>query len=141
MDQSRTPLPGWHCPAESALDLLSGKWRPMIIFWLMDGPLRFNELQRRLGGITHRTLSKTLKEMEAGGLITRNDYGEIPPRVEYALTEKGRAALPSIEALRAYGARYLNDSCSELFRSMISASRSLFSSPSAAVRCRTRSSS
>jgi DNA-binding HxlR family transcriptional regulator len=102
MDQSRTPLPGWHCPAESALDLLSGKWRPMIIFWLMDGPLRFNELQRRLGGITHRTLSKTLKEMEAGGLITRNDYGEIPPRVDYALTPDGAALKPALEAMEAW---------------------------------------
>jgi DNA-binding HxlR family transcriptional regulator len=102
MDQSRTPLPGWHCPAESALDLLSGKWRPMIIFWLMDGPLRFNELQRRLGGITHRTLSKTLKEMEAGGLITRNDYGEIPPRVDYALTPDGAALKPVLEAMEVW---------------------------------------
>jgi DNA-binding HxlR family transcriptional regulator len=102
MDQSRTPLPGWHCPAESALDLLSGKWRPMIIFWLMDGPLRFNELQRRLGGITHRTLSKTLKEMEAGGLITRNDYGEIPPPVDYALTADGAALKPVLEAMEVW---------------------------------------
>lgn len=102
MDQSRTPLPGWHCPAESALDLLSGKWRPMIIFWLMDGPLRFNELQRRLGGITHRTLSKTLKEMEAAGLITRNDYGEIPPRVDYALTPDGAALKPVLEAMEVW---------------------------------------
>ena len=52
------------CPAEITLDFLASKWRPMVIFWLLDGPMRFNALQRRLAGVTHRTLSKTLKEME-----------------------------------------------------------------------------
>ena len=80
---------GWHCPAELSLKFLSGKWRAMVIFWLMDGPKRFNELQRRLGPITHRTLSKTLKEMEADGLVPRTDYAGIPPRVDYALTVRG----------------------------------------------------
>jgi DNA-binding HxlR family transcriptional regulator len=76
------------CPAEVTLDFLSGKWRAMIIYWLLQGPMRFNELQRRLGTVTHRTLSKTLKQMEADGLLTRRDYGEIPPRVEYSLTRR-----------------------------------------------------
>lgn len=78
---------GWHCPAEVTLDFLSGKWRPMVIYWLMPGPLRFNELQRRLGAITHRTLSRTLKEMEADNMVDRKDFREIPPRVEYSLTD------------------------------------------------------
>lgn len=93
---------GWHCPAETTLEFLSGKWRPMVIFWLMDAPLRFNELQRRLGAITHRTLSKTLKEMEADGLVRRKDYGEIPPRVDYALTERGRSLKPVLEAMEEW---------------------------------------
>lgn len=99
---------GSHCPAERTLDFLSGKWRPMVIYWLAGGPLRFNELQRRLGAVTHRTLSKTLKEMEADGLVKRTDYGEIPPRVDYALTDKGRALQPVLEAMeewaRSHGA-------------------------------------
>jgi DNA-binding HxlR family transcriptional regulator len=95
-------IPGWHCPAETALDLLAGKWRPMIIFWLLEGPLRFNELQRRLGGITHRTLSKTLKEMEAAGLVARTDYGEIPPRVDYTLTADGESLRPVLEAMETW---------------------------------------
>lgn len=99
MDHRADIIEGWHCPAERALDFLSGKWRPMVIYWLMDGPLRFNELQRRLGGITHRTLSRTLKEMEADGLVARKDYGEIPPRVDYALTTKGASLQPVLEAL------------------------------------------
>lgn len=99
MNRSTDATGGWHCPAELTLDFLSGKWRPMVIYWLMDGPLRFNELQRRLGGVTHRTLSKTLKEMEADGLVTRKDYGEIPPRVDYSLTAKGSSLQPVLMAM------------------------------------------
>ena len=90
---------GSHCPAERTLDFLAGKWRPMVIYWLSDGPLRFNELQRRLGAVTHRTLSKTLKEMEAERLVKRTDYGEIPPRVDYALTARGIALQPVLAAM------------------------------------------
>jgi DNA-binding HxlR family transcriptional regulator len=93
---------GWHCPAERTLEFLSRKWRPMVIFWLMDGALRFNELQRRLGAITHRTLSKTLKEMEAEGLVKRTDYGEIPPRVDYSLTERGCSLKPVLQAMEEW---------------------------------------
>jgi len=102
MDGARTHLEGWHCPAEQALELLSGKWRPMIVYWLLPGPLRFNELQRRLGAVTHRTLSKTLKEMEAAGLVARTDYGTIPPRVDYALTERGRSLQPVLAAMEQW---------------------------------------
>ncbi|HWJ37859.1 MAG TPA: helix-turn-helix domain-containing protein [Sphingomicrobium sp.] len=93
---------GDHCPAELALDFLAGKWRPMIIYWLMDGPLRFNELQRRLGSVTHRTLSKALKEMEDEKLLVRKDYGEIPPRVDYRLTELGQSLRPVLKAMEAW---------------------------------------
>ncbi|MBN9788958.1 transcriptional regulator [Pseudonocardia sp. TMWB2A] len=95
------------CAAEAALSFLSGKWRPMIIFWLMQGTRRFNQLQRDLGGVTHRTLSKTLKEMEADGLVARHDYGEIPPRVDYALTPKGRSLAPVLEAMHAWADAHL----------------------------------
>ena len=100
-DASQT-TDGAHCPAELALDFLAGKWRPMTIFWLMEGPLRFNELQRRLGEVTHRTLSKTLKEMESDGLLTRHDYGQIPPRVEYRLTPLGQSLRPVLEAMERW---------------------------------------
>jgi DNA-binding HxlR family transcriptional regulator len=102
VNQPHDPPPAWHCPAERTLEFLSGKWRPMVIFWLMPGPLRFNELQRRLGAITHRTLSKTLKEMEADGLVERNDYGEIPPRVDYALTDRGCSLEPVLQAMETW---------------------------------------
>lgn len=98
--------PGWHCPAERTLDLLAGKWRAMIVFWLMPGPMRFNELQRRLGAITHRTLSRTLKDMEADGLVNRIDHGEIPPRVDYALTARGQSLQPVLAALEDWSAQH-----------------------------------
>lgn len=97
---------GAHCPAESALEFLAGKWRPMVIYWLREGPLRFNELQRRLGSITHRTLSKTLKEMEADGLLSRNDHREIPPRVDYTLSERGRSLMPVLEAMERWAQQH-----------------------------------
>jgi len=90
------------CAAEITLDLIVGKWRPMIIYWLLEGPMRFNELQRRLGAVTHRTLSKTLKEMAEAGLLTRKDYGEIPPRVDYALTPLGRSLEPVLAAMEQW---------------------------------------
>ncbi len=93
------------CPAETTLEFLTGKWRPMIIFWLLKGPQRFNALQRQLGSITHRTLARTLKEMEADGLLTRTDHGEIPPRVDYALTDLGRSLAPVLQAMEDWALR------------------------------------
>jgi len=97
------------CPAEITLDFLSSKWRPMVIFWLLEGPLRFNELQRRLGPVTHRTLSKTLKEMEAARLLARTDHRENPPRVDYALTAKGRSLAPVLQAMEQWAAMHAKD--------------------------------
>ncbi len=99
---SEQPEHSHHCPAETTLRYIAGKWRPMTIYWLLQGSMRFNELQRRLGGITHRTLSKTLKEMEADGLLTRHDYGEIPPRVDYTLTSLGRSLEPVLQAMEQW---------------------------------------
>lgn len=92
-----------HCPAEIILKIISGRWKMMIIYWLLMGPRRFNQLQRELGRITHRTLSKTLKEMEADDLVTRHDFKEIPPHVEYALTPLGRTLEPVLMAMHEWG--------------------------------------
>ena len=88
-----------HCPAERTIELISGKWRPMTIYWLLQQTMRFNQLQRALGNITHRTLANTLKEMEGDGLVHRKDFAQIPPRVEYSLTEKGRSLEPVLIAM------------------------------------------
>ncbi|HEV7158753.1 MAG TPA: helix-turn-helix domain-containing protein [Caulobacteraceae bacterium] len=90
------------CPAELTLRLISGRWKPLVIHWLLPGPTRFNALQRHLGAITHRTLSKTLKEMEADGLIARRDHGEIPPRVDYTLTALGASLEPVLQAMHQW---------------------------------------
>ena len=82
------------CPTEQTLDLISGRWKVMAIYWLLKGERRFNQLQRDLSGITHRTLVKQLREMEADGLVERHDFGEIPPRVAYRLSPLGRSLEP-----------------------------------------------
>lgn len=87
------------CPTEITLEAISGRWKVMVIYWLLQGMRRFNQLQRDLSGITHRTLVRQLREMEASGLVERRDYGEIPPRVEYRLTTLGRSLEPVLLAM------------------------------------------
>lgn len=94
------------CPAERTLLLIAGRWKPLVIHWLLAGPTRFNELQRSLGSITHRTLSRTLKEMEQDGLVQRIDYGEIPPRVDYRLTPLGASLEPILLAMHNWAVRH-----------------------------------
>jgi DNA-binding HxlR family transcriptional regulator len=88
------------CPSEITLEVISGRWKMMVIFWLLQGERRFNQLQRDLGGITHRTLAKQLREMESDGLVERHDYEEIPPRVDYRLTQLGRSLEPVLMAMQ-----------------------------------------
>lgn len=103
----RTKKP--RCPAEAVLTLVAGRWKLMIIYWLRNGPLRFNQLQRDLGPITHRTLSKQLKEMEGDRLVERHDYGEIPPRVEYRLTPLGRSLEPILTSMEQWAQDHAGD--------------------------------
>jgi len=90
------------CPSEITLEVISGRWKMMVIYWLLQGERRFNQLQRDLGGITHRTLAKQLREMEADGLVERRDHGEIPPRVDYRLTVLGRSLEPVLMAMQEW---------------------------------------
>lgn len=95
------------CPAEAALDLIVGRWKLMVIYWLLQGEQRFNRLQRNLGAITHRTLAKTLKDMEADGLILRTDHAEVPPRVDYRLTELGRSLETVLRAMDEWASTHM----------------------------------
>jgi DNA-binding HxlR family transcriptional regulator len=79
------------CPVEITLEVIFGRWKVLIIHQLLEDTKRFNQLQRELRGITHRTLSKQLREMEEHGLVVRKDYQEIPPRVEYSLSVLGKS--------------------------------------------------
>ena len=87
--------------------MISGKWTLLIIRDLADSPLRFCELERSLDGISPRTLSLRLRALEGEGIVERQTYPEVPPRVTYALTDKGRALVPLIEDMRTYGRKWL----------------------------------
>jgi DNA-binding HxlR family transcriptional regulator len=97
------------CPIANAARLLGDRWTLVILRDLADEPRRFSELQDLSGGITPRTLVDRLRQMEMQGLISRESFREIPPRVEYRLTAKGLATLPVISALRDFGDRWLTD--------------------------------
>lgn len=97
------------CPVCRTADVVCGKWTLLVIRDLADGASRFCELERSLEGISPRTLSLRLRALEEEGVVARNTFPEVPPRVEYALTEKGEALVPLIEDMRRYGARWLFD--------------------------------
>jgi DNA-binding HxlR family transcriptional regulator len=95
------------CPVCRTADVVCGKWTLLVIRDLADGSSRFCELERSLEGISPRTLSLRLRALEEEGIVARNTFPEVPPRVEYALTEKGKALVPLIEDMRRYGKRWL----------------------------------
>jgi DNA-binding HxlR family transcriptional regulator len=97
----------YHCTVEAALDVIGGKWKPVILWALGDNVLRFNELQKGLPGVNSKMLTKQLRELEEDGIITRTVYPEVPPRVEYAITDFGRTLIPILQALCKWGAEYL----------------------------------
>ena len=94
------------CPVATAVSLIGGKWKLLIIRNLRERPWRFNELRRDLEGISQKVLTDSLRQMEDDGLVFRHDYGENPPRVEYGLTELGRQMMPVIASLAAFGVYY-----------------------------------
>src|SRR3954469_25101993 len=103
------------CPVTATADILAGKWTILLIRDLADGRCRFCELERSLEGISPRTLSLRLRALEEHGIVERRTFPEVPPRVEYSLTEKGRALVPIIESMRRYGTDWLvaAGSCAE----------------------------
>jgi DNA-binding HxlR family transcriptional regulator len=96
------------CPVCRTAEIVCGKWTLLVIRDLADGRSRFCELERSLQGISPRTLSLRLRALEEEGIVKRQTYPEVPPRVEYALTEKGRALVPLIEDMRTYGRQWLD---------------------------------
>jgi DNA-binding HxlR family transcriptional regulator len=95
------------CPVEATLDVIGGKWKAVVLYHLMSGTLRFNEIRKRLNGITQRMLTKQLRELEEADLIGRKVYPVVPPRVEYSLTKKGLTLRPVISALEEWGEDHL----------------------------------
>jgi DNA-binding HxlR family transcriptional regulator len=101
------------CPVCKTAEIVCGKWTLLLIRDLAEGRSRFCELERSLAGISPRTLSLRLRALEEEGIVERHTFHEVPPRVEYALTEKGRALIPIIDDMRAYGEQWLSAHCSE----------------------------
>ena len=94
------------CPVETTLTLISDKWKVLIIRDLMPGTKRFGELKKSIGSVSQKVLTTQLRQMEERGLLTRTVYPEVPPRVEYALTELGHSLEPVLEAMRDWGEAY-----------------------------------
>ena len=94
------------CPVETTLTLISDKWKVLILRDLMPGARRFGELKKSLGGVSQKVLTAQLREMEGSGLLTRTVYPEVPPHVEYTLTELGRSLKPVLDAMQAWGEKY-----------------------------------
>ena len=97
-------------PFAYALSFVEGKWKMHILFWLWKRPgMRYSELKRALEGVSHKMLSSKLKELEADGLIVRHEYPQVPPKVEYSLSERGRTLMPVLQALCTWGTEHIDD--------------------------------
>ncbi|WNF70042.1 helix-turn-helix domain-containing protein [Streptococcus suis] len=96
------------CPCVTTQSVLSGKWSILLLHHIEEGPIRFNEMHRRLTGISQATLTKQLRQLEDDGLITRKVYAQVPPRVEYELSEIGQEFKLVLEQIEVFGDKYIN---------------------------------
>jgi DNA-binding HxlR family transcriptional regulator len=96
----------YHCALDITMDYIGGKWKAIVLWYLIKGPKRFSELKKRIPDITEKMLSLQLKGLEADGVISRKIFAEVPPRVEYAFTEEGKTLIPALEEIAAWG-RYM----------------------------------
>jgi len=97
------------CPVEASLEVIGGKWKGVILYHLLSETHRFNQLRRIMPGITQRMLTKQLRELEANKVILRKVYPEVPPKVEYSMTEYGNTLAPVVNALHMWGTQHLEN--------------------------------
>jgi DNA-binding HxlR family transcriptional regulator len=95
------------CPVKTTVDVIGGKWKPLILFELKDAPLRFSELRRRIPGATQKMLTQQLRELEKDGVLHRRVYAQVPPKVEYSLTRLGRTLIEPLHALCRWSEKHL----------------------------------
>ena len=93
----------FECPVTYTMSMIGGKWKPIILYLISKGANRFGILQRGIDGISKQMLTKQLREMEDDGILDRKIFAEIPPRVEYSISEKGKSLFPIIDAMRSWG--------------------------------------
>lgn len=91
------------CPVEVTLSVIGGKWKALILYHTINGPRRFNELRRLMPTVTQRMLTQHLRELEADGILRRDVHAQVPPHVEYSLTEKGRSVVPVLDVMAQWG--------------------------------------
>lgn len=104
MEEQKKELPG--CPVETTLTLIGDKWKVLILRDLLPGTKRFGELKKSIGNVSQKVLTAQLRAMEDSGLLTRTVYAEVPPRVEYSLTELGKSLKPILDAMQNWGEAY-----------------------------------
>lgn len=95
----------YHCAMDVTMDYIGGKWKSVVLWYLRKGPLRFSELKKVIPQITEKMLSLQLKQLEADGIVKRKVYPEVPPKVEYCLTDEGKTLLPLLEEMAKWGRR------------------------------------
>lgn len=96
------------CSVEATITVAGGKWKPLIIYYLLSGTRRFGELRKLIGGVTQRSLTLQLRELEAHGIVSREIFAEVPPRVEYSLTKLGFTLAPVLEMMKSWGDAYVS---------------------------------
>lgn len=106
MEKTNIKLPA--CPVETTLTLISDKWKVLILRDLLPGTKRFGELKKSIGHVSQKVLTSQLRQMEASGLLTRTVYPEVPPHVEYSLTDLGYSLKPILDAMASWGENYKN---------------------------------
>lgn len=100
-----------NCPIEATLNVIGGKWKPMILCLLAGETLRYNKIQQLIPEISPKMLTKQLRELEDDGLVLRKMYPQIPPKVEYSITDFGRTVIPVLKTLLEWGSQYLDKKC------------------------------
>jgi DNA-binding HxlR family transcriptional regulator len=109
---SETPITcatGFSCGLDATLRIIAGKWKPLILYFLLQSPNRYGELKRAVRGVSDKMLIQQLKELEADGVVTRTDYKEVPPRVDYTLTPLGRSLADALTPLCNWGTENMEE--------------------------------